>query len=84
MEALSKLVQSISIRQVQVQQIQQAQVLRCKFCGEGQANGECVPKGVCEEATFMRNYQKENPYSNTYNMGWTQNPNLKYSNNNKD
>jgi len=30
----------------------------------------------------MRNYQEENPYSNTYNMGWTQNPNLKYSNNN--
>ena len=29
----------------------------------------------------MRNYQEENPYLNTYNMGWTQNPNLKYSNN---
>jgi len=56
--------------------------LRCKFCGEGHANGECVPDGVCEEASYMKNYQTENPYLNTYNMGWTQNPNLTYSNNN--
>jgi len=79
MEALSKQVQAISIRQVQVQQ---PQVLRCEFCGEGHANGECVPERVSEEASYMRNYQKENPYSNTYKMGWTQNPNVKYSNNN--
>lgn len=81
-EALSKQVQAISIRQVQVKQIQQAQVLRWEFCGEGHANGECVPEGVSEEAIYMRNYQEENLYSNTYNIGWTQNPNLKYSNNN--
>ncbi|KEH41545.1 DNA/RNA polymerase superfamily protein, putative [Medicago truncatula] len=81
-EALSKPIQVISIRQVQVQQIHQPQVLRCEFCGEGHANGECVPEGVSEEAIYMRNYQEENPYSNTYNMGWTQNPDLKYSNNN--
>jgi hypothetical protein len=79
-EALSKQVQDISIRQVQ--QTQQAQVLRCEFCGEGHANGECVPEGVSEEAIDMRIYQEENPYSNTYNMGWTQNIDLKYSNNN--
>jgi len=82
MESLSEQVQAISIRQIQVQQIQQAQVLRCKFCGEGHYNGGCVPEGVCEEASYMRKYQKENHYSNTYNMGWTQNHHLKYSNNN--
>jgi hypothetical protein len=81
-EALSKQVQAISIRQVQSQQIQQAQVLRCEFYGEGHANSECVPEGVREEANYRRNYQEENPYSNTYNMGWTQNSNLKYSINN--
>ena len=70
-EAFSKQVQAISIRQVQVQQIQQAQVLRCEFCGEGYGNGECVPEGVSEESSYMRNYQEENPYSNTYNIGWT-------------
>jgi len=37
---------------------------------------------VSEEANYMGNYQKNNPYSNTYNPGWAQHPNLKYSNNN--
>jgi len=45
LEALSKQVQAISIRQVQIQQVQKAQVLRCKFCGEGHTNVECVPEG---------------------------------------
>jgi len=79
LEALAKHVQSMSVSQGQAQQ---ATSLRCDFCGEGHANGECVPEGVSEEANYMGNYQKNNPYSNTYNPGWAQHPNLKYSTNN--
>jgi hypothetical protein len=37
---------------------------------------------VSEEANYMGNGQKGNPYSNMYNHAWAQHPNLKYSNNN--
>lgn len=37
---------------------------------------------VSDDANYMGNYQKGNPYSNTYNSAWAQHPNLKYSNNN--
>jgi len=46
------------------------------------ANDECVPKGLNKDANYMGNYHKRNPYSNKYNLGWAQHPNLKYSNNN--
>ena len=68
--------------QVQHAQIQQVTAPKCDFCGEGHANGECVPEGVTEEAYYMGNCQKGNPYSNTYNPAWAQHSNLNYSNNN--
>jgi len=63
-------------------QNQQVAAIRCDLCGEGHANGECVLKGVSEEANNMGNFQKVNPYSNTYNPSWANHPNLKYTNNN--
>jgi len=52
---------------------QQVAAVKCDFCGEGHANGECVPEGVSEEANYMGNYQKPNPY---YNPGFNKHPNL--------
>jgi len=65
-------------QQAKVHQLLQAPILRCDFCGEGHANGECIPEGVSEEANYTGNYQKGNPYSNTYISAWAQHPNLKY------
>jgi len=58
---------------------QQVVAIRCDLCGEGHANGACVPEGYSEEANYMGNYQKPNPY---YNSGFNKHPNLSYSNNN--
>lgn len=63
-------------------QVQQAAALRCDCCGKEHANDECVPEGLSEEANYMRNYQRGNPYSNTYNPGYARHPNLSYLNTN--
>jgi len=52
--------------------------VRCDLCGEGHANGECVPEGFSEEENSV-NYQRKNPY---YNPGFNKHPNLSYSKNN--
>jgi hypothetical protein len=57
---------------------QQVAAVRCDLCGEGHANGKCVPEGFSEEANYV-NYQRQNPY---YNSGFNKHPNLSYSNNN--
>jgi len=56
---------------------QQVAAIRCDLCGEGHANGECVPEGCSEEANYVGNYQMPNPY---YNPGFNKHPNLSYSN----
>jgi hypothetical protein len=58
---------------------QQVAAIKCDLCGEGHANGECVPEGYNEEANYMGNYQRPNQY---YNSGLKKHPNLSYSNNN--
>ena len=58
---------------------QQVAAIRCDLCREGHANGECVPEGGGEEANYLGNYKKPNPY---YNLGFNKHPNLSYSNNN--
>jgi len=58
---------------------QQVAAIRCDLCGEGHANGECVPEGFSEEANYVSNYQKPNTY---YNPGFNKHHNLIYSNNN--
>lgn len=46
----------------------QVQARRCDFYGEGHENERCSLEGSSEEAQFA-NFQKNNPYSNTYNPG---------------
>jgi len=58
---------------------QQVAAIKYDLCGEGHANGECVPEGYSEEANYMGNYQNPNHY---YNPGFNKHPNLSYSNNN--
>jgi hypothetical protein len=58
---------------------QQVAAIRCDLCGEGHANGECVPEGTSEEANYMESYQRQNQY---YTQGINKHPILSYSNNN--
>lgn len=60
--------------------VSQTQFLKYDLCGGGHANGMCVPKGISEEVRFA-NFQKNNPYSNTYNPNWKYRPNFKRNNN---
>jgi len=73
-EALTKEFQGFSLAHKQ----QQVAAIRCDLCGEGHANGECVPEGSSVEANYV-NFQRQNPY---YNPGFNKHPNLSYSNNN--
>ena len=83
LETLTKQLQAITMGQLQAQhaQVQQVQQ-RCDFCQGDHPNGECTLEGSSEEANYMGNYQKNNPYSNTYNPGYAKHPNLSYSNTN--
>ena len=83
LETLTKQVQAITMGQLQAQhaKVQQVQQ-RCDFCQGDHANGECSLEGLSEEANYLANYRKNNPYSNTYNPGYAKYPNLSYSNNN--
>ncbi|GAU32930.1 hypothetical protein TSUD_152910 [Trifolium subterraneum] len=60
------------------------QDVKCNFCGQGHANGECFPAGS-EEAMYLGNFKKNdpnnNPYSNTYNKGWRDHPNFGWGEN---
>lgn len=58
----------------------QVQALNCEFCGGEHENRRCSLGGVCEEAQFSI-FQKKNPYSNTYNPGWKDHSNFRWSNN---
>lgn len=50
------------------------------FYGEGHENGNYVLEGASVDAQYA-NFQKNNPYSNTYNLGWKDHPNFKWNNN---
>jgi hypothetical protein len=55
----------------------------CNQCGGPHNHGECIigqapPEQVC----YMNNNNAPNPYSNTYNAGWRNHPNLGWGNNN--
>lgn len=60
--------------------VSQMQSLKCDFCGGGHENRRSSLEGVSEESQFA-NFQKNNPYSNTYNMGWKDYPNFRWRNN---
>ncbi|XP_045809752.1 uncharacterized protein LOC123904106 [Trifolium pratense] len=61
-----------------------ANEVKCDFCGQGHANGQCFPEGSEEAkylANFKRNNPKHDPYSNTYNPGWRDHPNFGWGGN---
>lgn len=60
--------------------VSQVQVLRCDFYGGEHANERCSLEGTSVEVQFA-GFQKKNPYSNTYNSGWKDHPNFRWSNN---
>lgn len=60
--------------------VSQVQALKYEFCVGGHENRRCSLERVSEEAQFA-NFQKNNPYSNTYNSGWKDHLNFRWSNN---
>ncbi|KAL5574885.1 hypothetical protein UlMin_016584 [Ulmus minor] len=60
----------------------------CDLCGGNHASIECqvgnpFASPNAEQANYVSNYQRpqHNPYSNTYNPGWRNHPNLSWGNN---
>lgn len=56
-------------------------MLRCDLSGKDHVNGHNVSEEQDEEASYVGNFQKPDPYSNTYNIGWKDHPNFEWSNN---
>lgn len=76
-EALSKYLVATQLDQANISQIQ---TLRCEFYGEGHSNGNCTLEVESSEIHHA-NFQKNNPYFNTYNPGWKDHLNFKWRNN---
>jgi hypothetical protein len=51
----------------------------CDLCLEDHPNGQCFPRGSTKEAKYMGNNQRNNLLSNTYNLGWSKHPNLRWN-----
>ncbi|KAG9458841.1 hypothetical protein H6P81_003349 [Aristolochia fimbriata] len=60
----------------------------CDMCGGGHPNHECQAGNIqdvssLDQANYVSNFCSSNdPYSNTYNLGWSSHPNFSWSNNN--
>ncbi|XP_045830999.1 uncharacterized protein LOC123922316 [Trifolium pratense] len=74
-EILNKKLAAKSLAEVNASQVQE---VKCDFCHGPHANGMCSPEagGV----NYAGGYQKNNPYSNTYNPGWKDHPDLQWGN----
>jgi hypothetical protein len=63
--------------------LQNAQV--CAICSYSDHTTDCCPMSSVsehEQVNYMQQRPKYDPYSNTYNPGWKDHPNFKWSNNN--
>lgn len=76
-ELLNKNLVESSLNQANVSKMQ---ALKCDLCEEGHANEMWSLEGSSEVAQFS-NSEKNNSYSNTYNPGWKDHPNFRWSNN---
>ncbi|CAJ2662794.1 unnamed protein product [Trifolium pratense] len=76
-EILNKKLAAKTLAEANVSQVQE---VRCDFCHGPHANGMCSLEAESEEANYAGGYQKNNPYSNTYNPGWKDHPNLQWGN----
>ncbi|XP_031260802.1 uncharacterized protein LOC116118985 [Pistacia vera] len=63
----------------------------CDFCGQDHPNHECqsgnmfAVNSMPNQANYVSNFRKpnNNPYNETYNLGWRNHPNFYWSNNNQ-
>ncbi|XP_031264274.1 uncharacterized protein LOC116122580 [Pistacia vera] len=63
----------------------------CDFCGEDHPNHECqsgnmfAVNSMPDHANYVSNFRRpnNNPYSETYNLGWRNHPNFSWRNNNQ-
>lgn len=76
-ELLNKKLAESSLGRAKVSQVR---ALRRDFCEEEHVNGRCSLERTSEEVQFS-NFQKNNLYSNTYNIGWKEHPNFRWNNN---
>ncbi|KAK2370199.1 hypothetical protein QL285_083268 [Trifolium repens] len=76
-ELLNKQLAAKSISEANVSQVQD---VRCDFCQGPHANGMCSAEANADEANYAGGYQKNNPFSGTYNPGWKDHPNLSWGN----
>lgn len=61
------------------QNVNLVRALRYDFCSESHANAHCVLEGYMEEAHYAGNYQKPDPYVNTYSPWWDDHSNINRS-----
>jgi hypothetical protein len=76
-ELLNKQLAAKSISEANVSQVQD---VKCDFCQGPHANGRCSAEADTKEANYAGGYQKNNPFSGTYNPGWKDHPNLRWGN----
>ncbi|CAJ2642480.1 unnamed protein product [Trifolium pratense] len=74
-EILNKKLAAKSLAEANASQVQE---VKCDFCHGPHANGMCSPEAG--EVNYAGGYQKNNPYSNTYNPGWKDHPDLQWGN----
>lgn len=61
------------------QNIFQVSFISCVYCGEGHLYDNCLNNPA--SVNYVGNYNRgNNPYSNTYNLGWRQHLNFSWSN----
>lgn len=76
---------SKQLSNMNVNAIQSTNVI-CDFCAGNHASVDCqvgspFATSTSEQASFVSNFQRQNnPYSNTYNPGWRNHPNLSWGN----
>ncbi|KAL6528076.1 hypothetical protein OROHE_015026 [Orobanche hederae] len=91
-EALSKKVEDISMpnsKAIQMVQTSQISSPSCEICGAIYTHATCPlvqqeqSSSTSEQVAYAQNFQGQqyNPYSNTYNTGYKNHPNLSYANN---
>ncbi|KAL2541659.1 DNA-directed DNA polymerase [Abeliophyllum distichum] len=80
--ALTKQVELLVRTQMQGVNTIQATIM-CENCGANHSTLDCMLLASPKQVNFVQNniHQQYNPYSQTYNPGWKQHPNFRWSKN---
>jgi hypothetical protein len=76
-ELLNKQLAAKSLAEANASRVQD---VRCDFCQGPHANGMCSAEADVQEANYAGGFQKNDPFSGTYNPGWKDHPNLRWGN----